>query len=113
MCLGLAVNEFLTDLDLRIAICQGSHQQRRYILIEAPPSYSHQLRRLFPVCITVLWVLGSYTDRQLYCSMQQTEQSYRQGKVVSTDDDGGVPMFLYGYILIGSHAQISNNMFSI
>ena len=25
----------------------------------------HQLRRLFPVCITVLWVLGSYTHRQL------------------------------------------------
>ena len=24
-----------------------------------------QLRRLFPVCITVLWVLVSYTDRQL------------------------------------------------
>ena len=24
-----------------------------------------QLRRLFPVCITILWVLGSYTDRQL------------------------------------------------
>ena len=25
----------------------------------------HQLRRLFPVSITVLWVRGSYTDRQL------------------------------------------------
>ena len=30
----------------------------------------HKLRHLSPVCITVLWVLGSYTDRQLL----QTEQ---------------------------------------
>ena len=25
----------------------------------------HQLKHLFLVCITVLWVIGSYTDRQL------------------------------------------------
>ena len=41
--------------------------QRRYIYpyrsIGTPRR--HQLRRLLPVCITVLWVLGSYTDRQL------------------------------------------------
>ena len=39
--------------------------------------HRHQLRPLFPVCITVLWVLGSYAD-----SIQQAEQLYRQGKVV-------------------------------
>ena len=50
----------------------------------------HQLRRLFPVCITVLWVLGSYTDRQLlqYPADRAVIQTW--GKVVSIDDDGVV-----------------------
>ena len=38
----------------------------------------HQLRRLFPVCITVLWVLGSYTDKQLLQYMYSRQSSYTQ-----------------------------------
>ena len=38
----------------------------QYILIDAQaPPRPQQLRHIFPVCITILWVQGSYTARQL------------------------------------------------
>ena len=44
----------------------SSFNQRIYILREQEGTpCRHTLRRLSPVCITVLWVLGSYTDRQV------------------------------------------------
>ena len=50
-------------------LCQhsslGPYQGRYIFLKEKAPPRRHQMRRLSPVCITVLWVLGSYTDRQL------------------------------------------------
>ena len=48
------------------------------------PRRRHKLRRLFPVCITVLWVIGSYTDRQLlqYIADRAVIQT---GKVVLID----------------------------
>ena len=58
--------------------------QRRYIYpyrsIGTPRR--HQLRRLLPVCITVLWVLGSYTDRQLlqYCTYTADRAVIQTGK---------------------------------
>ena len=68
----------------------------------------HKLRRLFPICITALWVLGSYTDRQLLqYTVQQTVQLYRQGKGVSIYDDGGAFCSLRIYILWQIHLKIS------
>ena len=52
----------------------------------------------------MLWILGSYTDRHaatihytVYSKQHTvTEQLNRQAKVVSVDDDGGMPMLLKG-----------------
>ena len=73
-----------------------SMTQRIYIIREQkgpPPPHRHKLRHLFPVCITVLWVLGSYTDRQvstvlLYTYSRQSSYSDR-GKASPFDDEGG------------------------
>ena len=60
----------------------------------------HQLRRLFPVCITYrgfLAVIQTY----IYCSIQQIEQICRKGKGVSIDDD----RWCFLFSLIGSNGQ--------
>ena len=67
----------------------------------------HQLRHLFPVCITVLWVLGSYMYRHIATAVyiQQPEQLYRQGKVTSFDDDGVVPYASIMIYLLSSYPK--------
>ena len=72
---------------------RGSYPKKIYPDTSIGTPRNHQLRRLFHGCITVQWVLGSYTDRPLLQYIQQTEQLYRQGKVVSFDDDRGCLCF--------------------
>ena len=79
-CVGKYVYWYIVLYTEDISLYKHRHPRRRY------------LRRLFPVCITVLWVFGSYTDRQLLTDRTfiQTGKSrlnwWRQG--------GGVSMLL-------------------
>ena len=71
-----------------VSVCAGSHAPFLFLMSAGCPR-RHLLRRLFPVCL--LCTAGAVC---LCNCLEPTVQLDRQGKGVSIDDEGGVPMLL-------------------